>query len=246
MKESTIIHVPHASVSIPDEYKSSFCAEKVQREIDTMTDWFCDELFECGAEQLIFPVSRLVCDVERFRDDRQEIMSRIGMGAIYQSCSDLSPLRKTNKAEKEQLLRRYYDTHHRKFADAVRSRLSQYGKCLIIDAHSFYPTPLPYELDKTEKRPDFCIGTSECHTPDFIADLLDTALKEKGYSVKRNSPFAGTIVPMAFYGKDTRVISVMIEVNRKLYLDRPGVKNENFSVIKSVISECITLIESLI
>ncbi len=42
------------------------------------------------------------------------------------------------------------------------------------------------------------------------------------WSVGINRPYAGTLVPTTFYGKDQRVLSVMIEVNRRLYLtDEP-------------------------
>jgi len=34
-----------------------------------------------------------------------------------------------------------------------------------------------------------------------------------------NRPFAGTIVPGGFYHKDARVYSIMVEVNRSLYMN---------------------------
>ena len=39
-----------------------------------------------------------------------------------------------------------------------------------------------------------------------------------GYSTARDQPFSGTIVPMKHYQKDRRVQSLMIEINRWLYL----------------------------
>ena len=106
MNEMTIIHIPHASVYIPGEYKDSYRPKVVRHEIDVMTDWFCDSLFDCGAERIVFPVSRLLCDVERFRDDGEETMAAVGMGAVYENCSDLSPLRQVSAGEREAILRR--------------------------------------------------------------------------------------------------------------------------------------------
>jgi N-formylglutamate deformylase len=37
--------------------------------------------------------------------------------------------------------------------------------------------------------------------------------------VEIDRPFSGALVPMAFYRSDARVSAVMIEVNRRLYLD---------------------------
>ena len=230
---------------IPKRYLKSYESDKLSHEIDIMTDWFGDELFDCGREEIIFPVSRLLCDAERFRDDKDEIMAQVGMGAIYTRCSDGSRLRAVSETEKRDILARFYDAHHVRFTKAVEQRLEKYGKCLIIDGHSFYPEPLPHEPDQSLDRPDFCIGTSDYHTPEVFTDKLVRRLSERGYSVNVDSPFAGTIVPMEFYEKDPRVISVMIEVNRRLYSDAPGVKSERFPKIRSVLSDCIDIIEEL-
>ena len=51
-----------------------------------MTDSFTDELFpvtQVEAGRVIIPVSRLVCDVERFPLDEQEPMVARGMGVVF-------------------------------------------------------------------------------------------------------------------------------------------------------------------
>jgi len=56
-----------------------------------MTDAFTDDLFVpdfVGAQTIIFPMSRLVLDPERFLNDDDEIMSALGMGVIYTRTSD--------------------------------------------------------------------------------------------------------------------------------------------------------------
>ena len=59
-------------------------------------------------------------------------------------------------------------------------------------------------------------------------------------SVKLNSPFAGTMVPMKYYMKEERVSSVMVEVNRRLYMDEAtGEKGPDFEKIKAVIHSLI-------
>lgn len=245
MKSSTLLHIPHASTMIPSQFLSSFDSSKLPHEIAVMTDWFCDELFDCGRDKIVFPVSRLVCDVERFREDEQEIMAKVGMGVTYRSTSDLRKLRIVTENARQEILARYYDPHHKAFTEAVAKKLNAFGHCLIVDCHSFYPTALPYEIDQSAERPDFCIGTSEYHTPKILADNLVRFLSERGYRVKTNSPFAGTMIPMKYYEKNKLVQSVMIEVNRNLYMNAPGEKNDRFSVIHSVLEECIAILEEL-
>ena len=245
MKNATLLHIPHASTKIPEQYLGQFDRAKLPQELNVMTDWFCDELFDCGRDRLVFPISRLVCDVERFRDDGREIMAKLGMGVLYRSASDLTPLRSVTEKDRQEILTRCYDAHHEAFTKAVGEKLGSYGHCLIVDCHSFYPSALPYELCRDEERPDICIGTSDCHTPKAMSEMLVRFFSERGYNVRVNSPFAGTIVPMEYFERDRKVSSVMIEVNRRLYLAAPGVKSGSFGAIRSLLRECIETLESL-
>ncbi len=90
--------------------------------------------------------------------------------------------------------------------------------CLIIDGHSFPTLPLPYELNQTAYRPDFCLGTDDFHTPEELVGRDEKILERCGHSTARNQLFSGTIVPIKHYFKDQRVQSPMIEINRWLYL----------------------------
>ena len=237
MFSPVLIHVPHSSVNIPPKYRQTFLAD-IETELGFMTDWYTDELLSCRHESLIFPVSRLVCDVERFRDDSEEVMSARGMGAVYENCHDLKPLRKLQPGEREKKLSEWYDPHHRRLEEAVGARLAAFSRCLIIDAHSFYHEPLPYELDREKDRPDFCVGTDGYHTPAGMGERLAERLRELGYTAKLNSPFSGSIVPLKYYGRDKRVASIMLEINRGLYLD--GIeKSPGFGKVKSAAMDFI-------
>ena len=102
--------------------------------------------------------------------------------------------------------------------EAVEESLLANDHCLIIDGHSFPSLPLPYELEQTSFRPDFCLGTDDFHTPKELVAKVEKILESCGYSTARDQPFSGTIVPMKHYQKDRRVQSLMIEINRWLYL----------------------------
>ncbi|MEX2427884.1 MAG: sigma 54-interacting transcriptional regulator [Bacteroidales bacterium] len=51
--------------------------------MNLLTDWYTDELFDVSHTKIVVPFSRIFCDVERFADDSQEIMSQYGMGMCY-------------------------------------------------------------------------------------------------------------------------------------------------------------------
>ena len=221
----TLLHIPHSSTFIPPSVREQFCVsdEKLTSELIKMTDHFTLQLF--GAQNLphqtiAAEVSRLVVDVERFEDDRAECMAAMGMGAIYTVTSDLLTLRRAlTHAERVELIHRYYRDHHRKLTARVEETLATHDRCLIIDGHSFPSTPLKYELDQGFNRPDICIGTDEFHTPSALTTAMVASFESAGFSVSLNSPFSGALVPIEFYKKERRVSSIMVEVNRKLYLN---------------------------
>lgn len=235
-----ILHIPHASKTIPDKYRDQFVLseEELKAELFRMTDAYTDELFAFpGATTICFPVSRLVVDVERFPDDADEPMSRVGMGMIYTHTADGRALRRRlDPREKAELKARFYDTHHDRLTRAVHAELDQQGRGLIVDCHSFPSLPLPCDRDQSVPRPHFCIGTDPFHTPEDLSRLMAETVEEMGYEVGLNRPYAGTIVPLECLGKDDRVASLMIEVNRSLYMDeKTGAKTEPFDSIKQFI-----------
>lgn len=241
-----LINVPHSSVFIPPEEEPFFTIPDLKHELDVMTDHCCDDLFNTGDTMLCFPVSRLVCDPERFRDDPEEIMASVGMGAIYTKSSDGRELRKISFGHKEKLLNRYYDSYHKQFEAAVESKLSKYGKCIIIDGHSFYDEPLPYEYDQDRNRPDICIGTDDHHTPPEMQNAVCWYFRSMGYSVELNRPFAGCIVPLKYYRSNQRVMSIMIEINRRLYMDHDMNKTNGYIKVKKDVADVINLIKGSI
>ena len=188
-----------------------------------MTDAFTDDLFVGAvddAQSVVFPVRRLILDPERFEDDADEPMAERGMGVVYERTSGGSPLRRRSSTEeRESLLDRFYRPHHRLLTQAVGTSISRHGRCLLIDGHSFPSIPLPYELDQDPNRPDICIGTDAFHTPAGLRDVAVRTTKDLGWSVAVDRPFAGTMVPSTHYRQDARVASLMVEVNRRLYMD---------------------------
>ena len=234
-----LLHIPHASTFLPETVRDQFVLSDAELglELIRMTDSFTDNLFDLPkliALPVAFPVSRLVLDPERFEDDSREIMAQKGMGVIYTRTAAGTPLRRRlTDGEREQLLSQYYRPHHNLLHMTVTNSLKNHDRCLVLDAHSFPSLPLPYELDQSPKRPEICIGTDPFHTDAATAQRLTDLFRVAGYSVEINRPFAGALVPLAFYQKDPRVQSIMIEVRRDLYMDEStGQKIPGYGAIK--------------
>lgn len=236
-----ILHIPHSSIYMPDTFKI-LEGVSLEQELQRMTDWFTDELFDFDkAKKLIFPYSRLYCDVERFRADRDEPMAKKGMGVCYTRTSHGAELRRLSSKEKAFIKSTIYDEHHKKLVKLVEGELSKNGSALIIDCHSF-PNEIYAQHNPCDVRPDICIGTDSFHTPPELFEQLRDYFMKAGFTVAINEPFSGTMVPLKHYKKDKRVQSIMIEVNRKLYLNETFKKNDNFHQIKELIH---TLLENI-
>ena len=110
MSSPIVLHLPHASTIIPEDLRDDFMLadEELREELNRITDHVTDQIFQQAfpaAQAIVFPVSRLVVDPERFSDDSQEPMSRVGMGVTYTRGSLRQPLRKQlPKAKRQELL----------------------------------------------------------------------------------------------------------------------------------------------
>lgn len=234
-----ILHIPHSSKEIPGNLRDQIVLsdDELTAELILMTDAYTDELFTfTKATSVKFPLSRLLVDVERFPDDAEEPMSRVGMGMIYTRTATGKKLKQCLQPDERAHLRSLYKAHHEALLHETECELTSPGTALIIDCHSFPSHPLPCDRDQSVNRPDFCIGTDSFHTPRALAQMIVENLKQIGYTVQMNCPYDGTLVPLKYYKKDPRVTSVMIEVNRRLYMDvTTGLKTSAFDSIRKQI-----------
>lgn len=221
-----ILHIPHSSKYIPEKLRGQFViskqelASEVNLMTDHFTDWILAPLSVSTENQVVTPISRLVVDMERFSDDKLEVMSEIGMGVIYEKGSQRQAIRRQlSEAEKESLIVKYYNSHHQQLEERTELVLQHYGRTVIIDVHSYPRVALPYEPDHSQERPEICIGTCDYHTPKKLEAYLVEAFQHQGFDVGLNTPFAGTLIPSKYWRKDKNVMGFMIEVRRDVYMD---------------------------
>lgn len=218
MRDYILIHVPHSSLYIPEEYRKKclITAEELDIENEFMCDYRVNDIFD-GEHSIVFPYSRLYCDIERFKDD-SEIMNKYGMGYIYTKTSTGKDMFKPSKIDKEKITA-IYDQYHEELNNKVSEILDKYNKCIIIDLHSYY-SELVSRLFNYNDLPDICLGVEdEYYSPELVSYLINS-FKDYGYSVSINYPYSGSLVPSKFFGmKNTNIVSVMIELNKRVYLD---------------------------
>lgn len=219
MKNDLLIHVPHSSLYIPKERRNEILLtnEELEAENLLLCDLRVDELVPDDANVLIFPYSRLYCDVERFPDERED-MNSLGMGYIYTRTTDGKVIAEVSEKQRK-IIRTVYDEHHEKLNKVASDILAGSGRCIILDLHSF--------CEKAVRRmfgydvfPDICIGYDAHRDHENLHAKIAGFFLDAGYSVQYNFPYSGSIIPNKYYDKpDSGITSVMLEINRRTYLE---------------------------
>ena len=237
-----LVHLPHDATAIPPEDRRDFLLTEAELRAESLrlTDAHSAALYTEGLPPEDFvraEVSRLVVDTERFADDAQEPCARVGMGATYVRTADGRPLRTLTPERRAELMARHYWPHHRRLDEAAAARLARFGRCLVLDAHSFPTGPLPTQL-AFGPSPQIGVGTQPGHTPPELRDLVVGFFGDRGYEVGVDVPFSGAMVPNACFGREPRLWSVMIEVRRDLYMDETtGDRHAGFGRTQGVLAE---------
>jgi N-formylglutamate deformylase len=247
MKSSFIIvHIPHSSLKLPHSFwrKTIMNKHKIKNENIYLADLYVHKLFNYKkAHKLKFNYSRMFCDVERFRDDHLEVMTKLHMGVIYTHTSDQEKFIDINPVYKNFVLENYYDQHHQKLNEMCDKVLHRYKKCLIIDLHSFSDSMVKKILNK-ENNPDICIGTEEGFIDQELTQFTKQYFEKKGYCVAINYPYSGSMVPAKYYlTKDKRVKSLMLEINKRLYLKDDKIAKPLYKKLKKDLTEYFNQIE---
>lgn len=236
-----LFHVPHSSLKIPNKYWS-ICIKRrdyIKKQVLFLSDLLTDKLIPFKCHKLIFKYTRLFCDVEKFKDDTKEVMSKKGMGVIYTNDCD-EKIAIPNKKYKRKVIKSYYNRHHNKLDKIVTTALKKYDNCIIIDLHSF-SDEMVKKLFNQQENPDICIGTDSFYTSQNLIHFTVNHFKKYGFTVEINKPYAGTIVPNKYIHKRKKHLSsIMIEINKRIYLKN----SEDFLNLKTCIDDYYKKLQS--
>ncbi len=129
-------------------------------------------------------------------------------------------------AEARTRLRNCYFPYHKALRGLIRQTLDRFGYAILLDCHSMpsqavaRATAMPRLSGGVARGIDMVLG--DCHGAACMPQLTDcteSALIDLGYTVVRNSPYAGGFTTRHYGRPDDRVHALQIEVNRKLYMD---------------------------
>lgn len=197
MIKNIVLNIPHSSDYLCDiDSWDKDISEDVLKWTDTATDL----LFHSNdkrVNEVICLYNRFSVDVERLEND---VLEEVGQGILY---TDFNGKHRTIGEKTREKLMAYYHRHIKSLSDRIIDE-----NTLVIDCHSF-----PRDLSDI----DICVGFNEDWSKPSN-EVLDTIVKhfeELGYKVGINEPYSNSISPK----KDFAYQSVMIEVNKRVYLN---------------------------
>jgi N-formylglutamate deformylase len=134
-----------------------------------------------------------------------------------------------------------YKPYHRMLRKLLARAHHQFGTAALIDCHS-----MPSTGGAKEERPraDIVLGDrygTSCAPA--IAETMEITLRELGYLVSRNKPYAGGFITEHYGNPAAGLHSVQLEINRALYMDeRRYERSANFA---QVAADLVLLAERL-
>ena len=231
-----IFNSPHSGSIYPPAFLASARLELGQ--LRRSEDSFVDELF-IGVVRQGFPLMRAhfprcYIDVNRepYELDPRMFEGRLpsfantrsmrvagGLGTVARVVGDAQEIY-DQRIPVDDALRRIdglYKPYHRSLRRLVTRVHRDFGAAILVDCHS-----MPSIAGNRDERPraDVVIGDrygTSCVA--VVADTIEAALQEAGYSVSRNKPYAGGFITEHYGNPPAGLHAIQLEINRALYMD---------------------------
>lgn len=228
---------PHSGLTLPDDFRPSVDPAMVLHAADTHVDALFDHVPDIGAALLTAHFPRSFMDLNRSLLDmdvglveggwpdrvRDNAAAKRGMGLIWRYAWGDVPMyaKPLTVAEVTARIDRYWRPYHDILGRLIETLHRRFGVSWHIDCHSMPARGHKLSPDPEGRpRADFVLGDRHGRSCDpALTAHVATILRELGYDVALNDPFAGAELVTAFSAPERGRHSLQIEVNRRLYMD---------------------------
>ncbi|HVL72728.1 MAG TPA: N-formylglutamate amidohydrolase [Beijerinckiaceae bacterium] len=239
-----VFNAPHAGAVYPAGFlaASRLDAVALRRSEDAFVDALFAGVVALGSPLMAAKFPRAYLDVNRepYELDPRMFDGRLppfantrsmrvagGLGTIPRIVADGQEIYR-GRLSVEEGLRRIewlYKPYHRTLRQLVHGTARTFGHAVLIDCHSMPSTSLCRDdLLKADVVLGDRYGTS-CATA--LTDLVDLALRARGYTVVRNKPYAGGFITEHYGEPALGRHALQIEINRALYMDERGLQRHS-------------------
>lgn len=246
-----VFNSPHSGAIYPPAFLAASRLDPLT--LRKSEDCFVDELFGSattfGAPLLRAHFPRAFLDVNRepYELDPRMFEGRLpsfinarsmrvagGLGTIARIVGDQQEIyaRKLPVADALERIEGLYKPYHRALRQLLQDQHRRFGLAVLIDCHSMPSTGAHREEGQ---RADIVLGDRfGTSAAPFFVDLVEEALRGRGYRVGRNRPYAGGFITEHYGNPANSIHAVQIEINRGLYMDeRTLTKTSSFAALKA-------------
>ncbi|MFC3613827.1 N-formylglutamate amidohydrolase [Lutimaribacter marinistellae] len=255
--------VVFASPHSGSDYNSAFLRSTILDEhaIRSSEDAFVDLLFEpaadFGAPFLKAALPRAYIDLNRSAEEldpaliegvrKQGHNPRVasGLGVIPRVVANGRAIYrgKLPMTEARRRIDRVWRPYHARLQALLDESRQLFGEAILIDCHSMPREALDGLARKGGVRPEIVLGDrfGASAAPEVV-ERIEAAFAAAGFSVTRNTPFAGAFVTQSYGRPARRQHAIQIEIDRSLYMDERRIRpNANFDAfrtrLRSVVAE---------
>jgi N-formylglutamate amidohydrolase len=144
-------------------------------------------------------------------------------------------------AEVRRRIEDLYFPYHQALRSLLEETRARFGVYLLIDCHSMPSIGGPMDSDRGLRRVDFVLGDrfgTSCSPT--VTDAAERALRQLGYSIRRNVPYAGGYTTCNYGCPSEGAHTLQIEINRALYMDEATIAvTEGMTTLKANVERLI-------
>ena len=221
---------PHSGRHYPASFvaRSRLAPLALRRSEDAFVDEIFSSVVGLGAPLIAARFPRAFLDANRapsefdntmfagtlpFEVDSQSPRVTAGLGVIPRVVRDGAEIyrEKLSTGEAETRMARLYRPYHDALAKLIADTREQFGFAILIDCHS---------MPSAAAVPDVIVGDRYgVSAAPLLTRLAEHAFETRGFSVARNTPYAGGHTTHLHGRRGGPVQALQIEISRALYLD---------------------------
>ena len=231
-----VFNSPHSGAYYPQTFLAGSRLDPLtlRKSEDCFVDALFDFALDYGAPLLRAHFPRAYLDVNRepYELDPRMFDGRLpafvnsrsmrvagGLGTIARIVGDQHEIYRGKLTVDEAFARieSLYKPYHRTLRSLLQAQHRRFGFALLIDCHSMPSSGLHRD---DAQRADIVLGDrfGTSSAPVFV-EALDDALRDRGYRVSRNRPYAGGFITEHYGSPVNAIHAIQIEINRGLYMD---------------------------
>lgn len=230
-----IVDVSRSGREYPEEFRSNVPFSVLHDNVSMYVDQLWGEAPHLGATLLYasFPSfwidanrNELDIDAELIEGEwpvpLQPTVSKRGLGLLKSKSRYGEPVheRKLTVAEVMERIEKYHRPYFAELGQNIARLKSDFGVAFQISCHCMSAVGAPTHPDPGQERPDFNLGNvgGKTSSKEFI-EFVDATVKSLGYSCGLNFPYNGGELNSRFGAPKEGVESIMVEINKKLFMD---------------------------